>query len=72
MRYLSLIHIFDGSGITITSDEYVSPSGHKIHKKGITPDETVKLDSKKSLNQLSEKEDNQLQSAIKYLKQNIK
>ena len=64
--------LLDGSGVTITSDEYVSPLGHKIHKKGITPNQTVKLNSKKSLNQLSEKEDNQIQSTIKYLKQNIK
>lgn len=62
----------DGSGATITSDEYVSPKGNKIHKKGITPDITVKAEFKKPIAQLDLKEDNQLMEAVKYLKKKAK
>lgn len=62
----------DGSGITITIDEYLSPKGHQIHQKGITPDVTVKAESDKAISKLTLDEDNQLQKALSYLKQKIK
>lgn len=62
----------DGSGMTITTQEYVSPKGSKIHGKGIAPDIEVKLNSKKDIKDLTLNQDNQLQKAISYLKQNIK
>lgn len=62
----------DGSGITITIDEYLSPKGHQIHQKGITPDVTVKAESDKAISKLTLDEDNQLQKALSYLKQQIK
>ncbi|WP_138268213.1 S41 family peptidase [Anaerofustis stercorihominis] len=62
----------DGSGITVTIDEYLSPKGHQIHKKGITPYVTVKANSDKAISKLTLDEDNQLQKALSYLKQQIK
>lgn len=64
----SIVPLNDGSGVTITVEEYISPSGNKIHKKGITPDIKVKQDSNKPLSQLDYNEDNQLREAVKYLK----
>ena len=34
--------LYDGSAIKLTSNEYRSPDGHKIHKKGVKPDVKVK------------------------------
>lgn len=59
-------NLTDGSGFTLTTEEYISPNGNKIHKKGITPDITIKAKKAYSEN-LAYKDDNQLQRAVKYL-----
>jgi carboxyl-terminal processing protease len=33
----------DGSGVAITTNKYLTPAGHDIHKKGIEPDIKVEL-----------------------------
>ncbi len=51
----------DGSYVKLTYSSYYTPSGKNIHKKGITPDITVKDDE-------DTKADEQLQRAIEELK----
>ncbi len=48
-----------GSGLNITTQKYLTPNGTDIHKKGITPDYTVKLTEEDILNN----RDPQLQKA---------
>lgn len=48
----------DGSALEITTMQYFSPNGDKIHKKGVKPDYVVEN---------TEKEDKQLDKAIKLL-----
>ena len=62
----------DEAGMNITIQRYLTPSGTDIHKKGITPDVTVKAESDKAISKLTLDEDNQLQKALSYLKQKIK
>lgn len=56
----TILDLPDGSGLKITTEEYMTPNRVKIHKKGIQPDEEV-LDK-------SDKEDTQLQKAVELLK----
>ena len=49
----------DGSALEMTTMQYFSPNGNKIHKKGIKPDYVVKN---------TETEDKQLNKAIELLK----
>lgn len=68
----SVMPLLDGSAVKLTISNYYTPSGDSIHKIGITPDVVVELD--KSLvgkTEISVEEDNQLQAAIKELKQQI-
>ena len=59
----------DGSGLKITTEEYQTPNRVKIHKVGIEPDEKVELPKTvKSIGNLDEKDDTQLQKAIEMLK----
>ncbi len=58
----------DGSGMSITTARYFTPSGVCIHEIGIEPDFNVELDSKKALSELSLSEDTQLKKAIEVLK----
>ncbi len=59
----------DGSGIKITSEKYLTPNKTEINKKGIEPDEEVKLpDTVKNILLVEEKDDTQLQKAIQMLK----
>ena len=60
--------LYDGSGLTVTSARYYTPSGNCIHEKGIEPDVAISMDSKKSISQLQPEEDVQLQKAIEVLK----
>ena len=59
---------YDGSGLTVTSARYYTPSGNCIHEKGIEPDVAVSMDTQKSISQLEAEEDVQLQKAIEVLK----
>lgn len=50
----------NGGCVKLTTMEYLTPDGHHVHKKGITPDIIVKPGK-------DEKKDVQLEKAIKYL-----
>lgn len=64
-----ILSLSDGSGLKITIEEYQTPNRNKINKVGIEPDETVELpDTVKSVLNVEEKEDTQLQRAIQILK----
>ncbi len=67
----SVIPLYDGSAMKITISNYFTPKGRSIHKVGITPDVEVELD-KDLTGLITEEQDNQLQSAIEYLKKEIK
>ena len=60
-----------GATIKYTIQSWLTPKGNKIDKIGVKPDIEVKLD-KKYLDDPSEKNDNQLQAAIKELLKNNK
>ena len=55
----------DESGMNITIQRYLTPSGTDIHKKGITPDITVELTKEN----VDAKDDVQLKKAIEVLKE---
>lgn len=58
----------DGSGLKITTEEYVTPNREKINEKGIEPNEVVELpETVKNVMQVEEKDDTQLQKAIELL-----
>ena len=64
-----LLTLPDGSGIKITSEEYLTPNRTKINKVGIEPDEKVELpDTVTNVLRVEEKDDTQLQKAIEMLK----
>ena len=52
-----------GSGVNITIQKYLTPSGTDIHKKGITPDVVVKMTEE----DIKNKNDVQLKKAIQVL-----
>lgn len=65
----TVLSLSDGSGIKITTDEYFTPNGTAIHKKGISPDEVVDLpENIKNIYAVEEKDDTQLKRAIEILK----
>lgn len=61
----------DGSAIKITTSKYYTPSGRNIDGIGITPDVEVKYDKDRSVNVGDEVRDNQIQEAVKVLKEKI-
>lgn len=64
-----LLTLKDGSGLKITSEEYQTPNKNKINKIGIEPDKKVELPKTvKSLLNVKETEDTQLQEALELLK----
>ena len=64
-----LLTLPDGSGLKITSEEYLTPNKTKINEIGIEPNEEVKLpDSVKNVLTVEEKDDTQLQKAIEMAK----
>ena len=64
-----LLTLPDGSGLKITSEEYLTPNRTKINSIGIQPDEEVKLpDTVKNVLSVEEKDDTQLQKAIEMAK----
>lgn len=62
----TLFSLTDGSGLKITTAEYCTPNRTQINKIGIEPDIEVKLPE--NIKELTEKNDTQLQRAIKELK----
>lgn len=59
----------DGSGIKLTTDEFLTPKRNKIHGVGISPDVEVKLDPVIAAKPvIEESEDLQLQKAIEEIK----
>jgi len=63
----------DGSGIKFTVSQYFTPKGNAVHEVGITPDVVVELDEElKTLSEIPKEKDNQLQEAIRVLKEEIK
>ena len=64
-----LLTLPDGSGLKITSEEYLTPNKTKINGIGIEPDEQISLpDTVKNFLNVEEKDDTQLQKAIETLK----
>lgn len=69
----TIIPLSDGSAIKLTTSQYFTPSGVCIQGIGIEPDVKVSLSTDKLLrmHQLKETEDDQLQTAIKVLKEDL-
>ena len=64
-----LLSLPDGSGLKITSEEYLTPNKTKINEIGIEPDETVELpETVTNILQVERNQDTQLQKAIEMLK----
>lgn len=64
-----LMQLIDGSGLKITSEEYLTPSRTKINKIGIEPDEKIELpETVTNVLNVKETEDTQLQKAIEMAK----
>jgi len=64
-----LLTLPDGSGLKITSEEYLTPNKTKINGEGIEPDEIVELpDSVENVLNVDRNEDTQLQKAMELLK----
>ena len=64
-----LLTLPDGSGLKITSEEYLTPNKTKINEIGIEPDEKVELpDTVENVLTVKEKDDTQLQKAIEMAK----
>jgi carboxyl-terminal processing protease len=72
----------DGSALLVTVAKYLTPDGHDIHKKGITPDVVVEIPTPEAKaeteeqemeipKEMEEKDDIQLQKAIEIIKQEI-
>lgn len=66
----SVIPLSDGSGVKVTVSKYYTPKGRNIHGIGIEPDVVVELkDELKTKVTIDKSEDNQLQEAIKIIKE---
>lgn len=64
-----ILTLSDGSGLKITTEEYQTPNKTKIHEVGIEPDEKVELPKEiKSIYNIDQSQDTQLQKAIEMLK----
>ena len=64
-----LMSLKDGSGIKLTTNEYLTPNRNKINKEGIEPDIEIKLPEEvTNILSIEEKQDTQLQKAIEILK----
>src|SRR5699024_9531804 len=64
-----ILTLADGSGLKITTEEYLTPNRTKINKVGIEPDETVEMtDTVENILNVEREEDTQLQKAIEILK----
>lgn len=68
----SIRQLSDGSAVKLTIANYYTPNGNNIHKIGIKPDIEVSLDTSllnKEKEEITHEEDNQLQEAIKVVKE---
>lgn len=63
-----IISLSDGSAVKLTVSKYFTPNGNDIHEKGVEPDVEVVFDSE---TYYEEDIDNQLEEAVKYLKNEI-
>ncbi|MBR4173126.1 MAG: S41 family peptidase, partial [Clostridia bacterium] len=63
----SVFSFTDGSGMSVTTAKYFTPSGVCIHGIGIEPDIEVAQDSKKAISELTLAEDAQLKKALETL-----
>ena len=58
----------DGSGLKLTTEEYMTPNRETINKKGIEPNEEIKLpETVKNVMNVKEDEDTQLKKAMELL-----
>jgi carboxyl-terminal processing protease len=66
----TVIPLFDGSGISVTTSKYYTPDGISIHGIGIKPDVEIDLppELKRSVSQISEEDDVQLKKAVEAIK----
>lgn len=65
----TVLSLADGSGLKLTTEEYYTPKGEKIHEVGVEPNEEVKLpENITNIYALEEKDDTQLKKAIEILK----
>ena len=64
----TIYKLTDGSGLKLTTDEYFTPNHNSINKIGIEPDYEVNFPENKSIYNIEEKDDTQLQKAIELLK----
>ena len=68
----SMIPLGDGSAIKVTTSKYFSPKGRNIHGVGFEPDIKVELDKElKTMAEIPKEKDNQLQTAVNFLKEKI-
>lgn len=63
-----ILSLPEGSGLKITTEQYKTPNGNFIHKKGIEPDVEVDLPKNFDKTKLTGAEDTQFQKAIELLK----
>lgn len=64
----TIFSLKDGSGLKLTTNEYFTPKHTTINKTGIKPDVEVEFPTDKTLYNIEEKDDTQLQKAIELLK----
>ena len=63
----SVFSFIDGSGMSVTTAKYYTPSGVCIHGIGIEPDIEVNAESKKAISEMEPAEDTQLEKALELL-----
>ena len=63
-----IIALSDGSAVKLTISNYFTPKGRNIHKVGVEPDVVVEFDGDAYYN---EGFDNQLDEAVKYMKEQL-
>ena len=69
----SIRQLSDGSAVKLTVANYYTPKGNSINKTGIKPDVEVELDSELvNKDEITHDEDNQLQEALKVLKEDVR
>lgn len=65
-----VLSLSNGAALKITTHEFFTPNGDKIHEVGIEPNITINIPEKyTNIMYVPEEEDNQLQKAIEVLKQ---
>lgn len=64
----TIYNLLDGGGLKLTTNEYFTPNRNTINKVGIEPDYNVELPDGKTLYEIEENEDTQLQKAVELLR----